>query len=355
MKIDLSKYQGKGYTGLANLGNTCFMNSCMQIMNHIYELNELFMYSKEHVKFIKHPKKRHDIKLIHEWVELQEIMWANNGAISPNKFVHNVQKIAKIKDRDIFTGWAQNDMPEFLRFIVECMHNSISRGIRMNISGTKQNRKDTIALECYQMLQNVYEKEYSEVMKLFYGIYVSDIKSVDTNHSHSIKPEMYFILDLPLPTSTNGRDIELSACFDLFTQDEILQGSNAWLNEKTNEKETVHKQITFWNFPDVLVISLKRFNPCGTEKRTDLVKFPLEGLDLAKYVCGYNPRRYVYDLIAVCNHFGNVMGGHYTSFVKNYDDEWIHFNDVSHEKISDPNHVITPMAYCLFYRIREAT
>jgi ubiquitin C-terminal hydrolase len=44
------------------------------------------------------------------------------------------------------------------------------------------------------------------------------------------------------------------------------------------------------------------------------------------------------------------MGGHYTSFVKNAKEEWIHFNDTNISNIPDKEMLITPMAYCLFYR-----
>jgi ubiquitin C-terminal hydrolase len=133
-----------------------------------------------------------------------------------------------------------------------------------------------------------------------------------------------------------------------------LEGPNAWFNEKTCQKEDIKKQISFWNFPKVLVISLKRFSPDGRQKLNNKIEFPLMNLDLSKYVRGYNASSYKYDLYGVCNHMGGPMGGHYTAFVKHADDKWIHFNDTQVETVPNPEHVITPLAYCLFYRIRTS-
>jgi ubiquitin carboxyl-terminal hydrolase 8 len=339
--MDLSKYHGKGLTGLANLGNTCFLNSCVQVLSHTYEIHE-FLNSSKHEKHIK--PNIPDSIILNEWNDLRKIMWKENVVISPNKFVANVQYVASKKNRDLFTGWAQNDMPEFLLFLIECMHNSISRGMIMHIRGVSQNSTDKLAIACYGMLKTVYEKEYSEIMDLFYGIYVSQIVSLN-NQIQSAKPESFFILDLPIPEQLSK--VSLYDCFDYFTCAELLSGDNAWYNEATKEKESVTKSITFWNFPKILVITLKRFSSDGANKITSLIDFPLENLDLSKYVKGYNPHQYVYDLYGVCNHIGGVMGGHYTSFVKNSEEQWIHYNDTSASPVSQ---IVTPMAYCLFYR-----
>jgi len=111
----------------------------------------------------------------------------------------------------------------------------------------------------------------------------------------------------------------------------------------------VNKNITFWSFPQVLVIDIKRFN-FQNRKNQILVTFPLEDLDLSSYVSGYNKKKYIYDLYGICNHSGSSQGGHYTAFVKNANGKWYHFNDTSVTEIVVVEQIITPKAYCFFYR-----
>jgi ubiquitin C-terminal hydrolase len=344
----MAKYQTNGYVGLANLGNTCFLNSCLQILNHTYELNA-FLDTK---RYENTGRDIPDTIILREWDELRKLMWTDNGVVSPNRFVYHVQQIARIKDRDIFTGWAQNDLSEFLYFLIDCMHNSIARKINMRITGKAQNQTDTMAVKCYDMLKEVYSKEYSEIMEMFYAIHVSEIKSTDDQIVYSTKPEHFFILNLEINTA-NGQPLRtLAECFDYFTSPEIMSGENAWYNEQTREKQSAVKKMSFWSFPKVLVIMLKRFSADGERKLNQPLDFPIHGLDLSKYVRGYNAATYVYDLFGVCNHMGDIMGGHYTSFVKNAKGEWVHFND-THVDIVTQESVVSPMAYTLFYRIRE--
>ena len=65
---------------------------------------------------------------------------------------------------------------------------------------------------------------------------------------------------------------------------------------------------------------------------------------------GYNKDSYKYDLYGVCNHMGGVMGGHYTAFVCNSENQWLHCNDRTVDIVPNPDAIISPMAYCLFYR-----
>ena len=340
------KYKGKGLSGLSNMGNTCFINSCMQVLSHTYELNNFL----EDEKYKNKLQNKCDSALLLEWDNLRKIMWNSNCVVAPGKYIKTIQKVAKIKGLDMFTGYSQNDLPEFLLFIIDCFHTSLSREIKMTISGKTQNETDKIAIKCFEMIKNMYSKEYSEIWNLFYAVHVSEMIDLSSGKQLQITPEPYFMIDLPIPIT--NKSPSLIDCFNHYVEGEVLEGENAWYNENTQKKIDIRKKIQFWSFPNILVIDFKRFNN-SFQKNQVLITFPLENLDLSEYVIGYKRESYTYDLYGVCNHSGGVMGGHYTSYVKNSNGKWYHFNDTSVSEVGIPETIISPKAYVLFYRKRQ--
>ena len=360
---------------MANLGNTCFLNSCIQILNQIDDVERIFCLrglkesstenhrtpSSSSPEFIPVTNKEKsslqntdDALVLTGWLELRNAM-LNPPAdipapiINPLNFVRTIHKIARKKGRDIFTGWAQNDLPEFLLFLLECAHNAMARSVKMTIKGDSANKTDDLALQCYKMLQETYEREYSEMFDICYGVYVSRLFTPDGATLHSNKPESYCTLDLPIPVPNASHPLNLFDCFDEFIADELLSG---WMNELTQTKEPVMKNIVFWNFPKILIIVLKRYSPDGKLKNGAMVQFPLDNLDLSKYVVGYKSSSYKYRLFGVANHMGGVNGGHYTAFVRGPEaaDNWFLCNDSSVAPANE-REVVSPSAYVLFYRI----
>ena len=104
---------------------------------------------------------------------------------------------------------------------------------------------------------------------------------------------------------------------------------------------------------NILVINLKRFSN-NMRKNNVYVDFPLEDFNVSSFIQGYNKNSYVYDLYAICQHSGSVLGGHYTACVKNYDDKWYLFNDTAVSEIPIDK-LKNNKAYCFFYRKKKPT
>jgi ubiquitin C-terminal hydrolase len=292
-------------------------------------------------------KKIVDTILLKEWNNLRKLMWSQNCIIEPSRFIQIIQGVAKHKKRELFTGYMQNDVSEFLLFLIDCFHNSVSRPVTMNIKGESKTKTDTLAVSVYNMIKNMYSTEYSEIWNMFYGMHVSEIVSVDGKEIISQRPEPFFNISLPilheLKTPT------LTQCLDNYVLGEVLSGENAWFNEKTGTKQDITKRIRYWSFPKILCIDLKRIDSLN-KKRHTLVEFPLVDLSLEKYVIGYNSKSFVYDLYGVCNHHGTAMGGHYTAYIKGSNNTWYEFNDTRITILQNIDQIVSPKAYCLFYR-----
>ena len=353
----LEKYKNKGISGLANLGDTCFINALLQIISHTYELNELLDGDGYKSKL----NKCVESELLSSWDELRLLMWSENCTISPGGFIHAIRKISKIKKNNMFSTISQNDMPEFLTFLFDIFHTALKRKVTMTIDGNPKNKRDKMAKMCYEMMQKEYTENYSEILNMFYGIHVSTLTSVGVAKSNdeylSIRPEPFMVISLPIPSEAPLKQdhISLMDCFDLNCESELMEGENAWFNESLGKKQNVYKRLVYWSLPEIMVIDIKRFEynykTDSFVKNQSNIKIPIENVSFSKYVEGYNKDSYVYDLYGICNHHGDENFGHYTSTIKTADSRWFNFNDSTVKEIQiKGSEIIGNTPYCLFYR-----
>lgn len=160
--------------------------------------------------------------------------------------------------------------------------------------------------------------------------------------------------------------ISLDKCFKYFSENEVLDSRNQWFCKHCQKNVNANKKMDIWSAPKILIIQLKRF-VSGDDyiKKLDAnVNYPDE-FDLSEYLVGPDKnRKCMYKLFAVCEHFGSLMGGHYTAHalvspsttsninkknVNNYENaKWYHFNDSSAKK-SSTRDAHSHNAYMLFY------
>ena len=152
---------------------------------------------------------------------------------------------------------------------------------------------------------------------------------------------------------SNSGNITLDHCLQYFTEEESLEKGNEWHCNKCKRRVMASKQIELFYLPRIMCICLTRFLKKGRfydyTKNNSLVEFPLDNLNMERYICGPDKFHSKYDLFAVSQHFGGMGGGHYTAVCKNIDGFWYEYDDRSLTRIS-PRNVCSSAAYVLFYR-----
>ncbi|NXU70701.1 UBP4 hydrolase, partial [Oreotrochilus melanogaster] len=150
--------------------------------------------------------------------------------------------------------------------------------------------------------------------------------------------------------------VALRDCIELFTTMETLGEHDPWYCPNCKKHQQATKKFDLWSLPRILVVHLKRFSYSRywRDKLDTVVEFPIRGLNMSEFVCDPRAGSYVYDLIAVSNHYGAMGVGHYTAYAKNkVNDRWYCFDDSS-VSVASEDQIVTKAAYVLFYQRRNS-
>uniref|UniRef100_A0A8D2DFB4 Ubiquitin carboxyl-terminal hydrolase n=1 Tax=Sciurus vulgaris TaxID=55149 RepID=A0A8D2DFB4_SCIVU len=157
------------------------------------------------------------------------------------------------------------------------------------------------------------------------------------------------------PQKKKKTAVALRDCIELFTTMETLGEHDPWYCPNCKKHQQATKKFDLWSLPKILVVHLKRFsyNRYWRDKLDTIVEFPVRALNMSEFVCDLSARPYVYDLIAVSNHYGAMGVGHYTAYAKNkLNRKWYYFDD-SNVSLASEDQIVTKAAYVLFYQRRD--
>ena len=345
-----------GSVGLQNLGNSCFLNSTVQCLNHIEPLTQYFLQDKYSAELNRNNPLGSSGNVALAYASLLKKMWGGDYSILAPRLLK--QTVASFAPQ--FDNSYQHDSQEFCQFLMDGLHEDLNR---------VKTKPYVEELEGFGL-----EDEYTAIESWRKHLLRHDSIIVDhcqgMHRSHltcphcgreSIKFDVYSSISLPLVTFKDQHTVHIQDCLEKFMEGEQLDERNAWYCPNCRKHVCALKMIALWSVPDILILHLKRFtfDTCmisGGMLRSKIdskVEFPIEGLDLTKHVLGpIDPAAPpIYKLFGVSEHTGpTANSGHYTATVRNsIDGQWYRCND-SNVGLTSGEASVTGGAYVLFFQ-----
>ncbi len=145
-------------TGLANLGNTCFLNSVLQSLFSCESIQQL----EESIPLRSESKKT---ELFKEFLALQREVHAASGFVVPRQFLQTLLRTIEACDDDWYRPRQQADAAECLHYILDGIHDSIYRTVRITIQGAAKNAEEESQIKAMKAWSAFFEKEYSPIVE----------------------------------------------------------------------------------------------------------------------------------------------------------------------------------------------
>lgn len=279
--------------GFKNIGNTCYLNSGLQM---IVQNNDL-------CKMISSYSSRSNI--LNKINDL--IIKYYSGTVN----VIDPREIKKIveKKQEMFEGYGQHDSTEFVIFLLNTIDDEIK-----NIDKESTGIKSLFGIE-----SNVRIK-----CKLMDCLKVYNKKEIDN----------FLILDID---STHN---SLEDAYRSYKSSVKLDSDNKYFCENCQSKRIASKRHTVETWPTHLFVWLKRFKQTNKRitKNNQQLDIPFDW-------------RHKNKLQGAIIHSGDLNGGHYV-YIGKQNNQWYLFNDSSVSEIKNEQDVKTILsnAYWLYYK-----
>ncbi|KAI9303229.1 hypothetical protein BJ944DRAFT_204701 [Cunninghamella echinulata] len=274
---------GPGFTGIKNLGNSCYMASVLQSVYDIPQFQDRYgQQLSDHAQTcnVEDPTnclycQLHKIadgllsgrySQPHDSPNENEI--STQDGISPGMFKSLVGK-----GHEEFATMRQQDAYEFFQYLCKTIsqkeHATQSQDPTKLFDFNLEHR-----LQCGKC--NKVRYQISETSGI--SVNVPTKKINDNNNNDIIKEDNIKEGDTSL-----YEPVDFYECLDLFTSNESVEGYQC---PNCNEKTIAQKSIKFKSFPEVLVIQARRFALIDwvPQKLNIIVKFPEDVINFDKYV-----------------------------------------------------------------------
>uniref|UniRef100_A0A1I8HI93 Ubiquitin carboxyl-terminal hydrolase n=2 Tax=Macrostomum lignano TaxID=282301 RepID=A0A1I8HI93_9PLAT len=354
--FDISQRHRGGRVGLSNLGNTCYMNCIVQCLSHTKPLLELVLDCKDDQGLpdngpVSGPFKR-----------LLKELWSPDPVSSYARPSELRVSMGRYAQR--FSGYGQQDAGEFMRFLLEALHEDSKRN--KSTGRNKYSRIQPIDFEELDKLSDLEKSKLlweryisvdsSPIIDIFVGQLKSTLECCHCGHKTTTF-DPFWDLSLSIP---RGRSTDLQSCLKLFTSRETLEGDEMPTCEKCKARRKCDKSFSLYRLPKILVVNLLRFTREGFRTKLDtLVDYPFD-LDLTPFVDAESRQANKfgtrYSLYGVSEHSGTTLSGHYTATVRHaYDrNKWMAFNDTRVSN-STAEAAVSSLGYVLFYEAVDSS
>jgi ubiquitin C-terminal hydrolase len=331
------------HTGLANIGNTCYLNSAIQALRHVPLFSRYF--TTDEWNRHRHPDRK-GYGLAAETAALASTLSTATSAVVPAKFVKEFITFARTFNEDIMFG-AQADAAEAVQILLDGLHTQQSREVSMTIRGAAKTPEMAEYIRSLESWSTFFRKEYSQISENFYG--QTQTRIICTECTETItRYEPWSVLKAPIPGAdkAGAPAPDLRACIAATFATETLEDYTCGKCSKRGVARIEHHMS---RMPRTLILSLKRFTNQGAKVRAriDYDEHDVSFAEWNAWPTLLAEKNTHYRVIATIEHLGSMMGGHYMMRGRDSGGSWTIYDD----QTCSPSPIggsATPDTYMLF-------